>query len=315
MVSFYAQQARNRRRTVLLLGAFLLVWLALGIGLDAAVLDFLQPQGTRVPFIALGAVAVSAGIGLTSYFGGARLVLASLHAQPLHGTAPEHRQLDNIVTEMALAAGMPRPAVYVIPDPSPNAMATGRDAAHAAIAVTHGALLLLDREETQGVVAHEMAHVANRDTLTLTVVGVLLGAVVMLADWARRMLYYTRAGRRRGVTGLLLPVVLVLAIVAPLLSRLLAMAVSRQREYLADATAIEFTRNPLALARALEKIGRAVSPLRHATLGTAHLFISDPLKRPIADHEGRLADLLSTHPPLHRRIAILQAMAHGTYGG
>ena len=314
MLSFYQQQSRNRHRTVFLFAGFLLFFLAFGLVLDLAFFGFTQPDGSRFPFATVIALVASVGLSLFSYYGGSRLILASLQAQPLHLDTPEHKQLDNIVTEMSIAAGIPRPAVYVIPDPSPNAMATGRDPQHASLAVTQGALLLLDREETQGVIAHEMAHIANHDTLTLTVAGILLGAIVMLADWARRSLYYSRGGRRRG-GAVLLPVVLVLALVAPLLSRMLAMAVSRQREYLADATAAELTRNPMALADALEKIGKAVSPLRGATLGTAHLFISNPLKRRVDDREGRLAELLSTHPPLQRRIAILKAMAQGEYVG
>jgi len=249
-------------------------------------------------------------MSFVSYFRGSALVLASLQAAKLDPKNEEHIQLHNIVTEIALAAGLPQPQLFVIPDPAPNAMATGRDPAHAAIVVTQGALDLLDREETQGVIAHEMAHIANRDTLTMTVVGVLLGGVALLADWGRRVMYFSRGSDRRRVV-LLLPLLLVVILLSPLLSRLLAMAISRQREYLADATSVEFTRNPLGLASALEKIGSHRSPLQKATRGTAHLFISDPLERATDERQGRQADLLSTHPPLHLRIAILRSMAHG----
>ncbi len=309
-VTFDERQSENRRRTAFFLFLFLLLFVALGFGLDVATRGFLQPDGAQYPLITASAFAGSLSLSLLSYYWGPSLVLASLQAQPLTPSNPEYAQLDNIVTEMALASGMPRPALYVIPDPSPNALATGRDPQHAALCVTRGALLLLDREETQGVVAHEMAHIANRDTLTMTVVGVLLGAVAMMADWSRRTLYYSRSRRGRS-SGVLLPLVFLLAALAPLLSRLLAMAVSRQREYLADATAVQFTRNPMGLVHALEKISGSVSPLRHASRGTAHLFISDPLHRKLGEREGRLADLLSTHPPIARRIAILRAMAHG----
>jgi heat shock protein HtpX len=200
--------------------------------------------------------------------------------------------------------------VFVIPDPAPNALAAGRDPEHALMALTEGALALLDREETQGVIAHEMAHIGNRDTLVMTLVTVLLGGVVMMADWARRSLYFSR--QRRGGAPLLLVVpMLVLILVSPLLSRLIAMAVSRQREYLADATAAEFTRNPRGLARALRKIASFRSPLRSATRATAHLFIADPLKRRLDEREGWLANLLSTHPPIAQRIAILEGMSGG----
>ncbi len=201
--------------------------------------------------------------------------------------------------------------MLVIPDPAPNALAIGRDPSHAAIAVTEGALALLNREETQGVVAHEMAHIGNRDTLVMTVVAVLLGGVVMLADWARRNWYFTR--RRRGSGHVLFGlVVLALIAVSPLLSRLIAMAVSRQREYLADATAVEFTRNPYGLAGALAKIDASQSPLRAATRGTAHLFIVNPLKRRGEEEEGWWANLFSSHPPIAHRIAILRGMTRGS---
>lgn len=284
---------------------------ALGLGLDYGLGGFLEEDGPFLPLFSIIGLGFALAMSAVSYFQGSSLVLSSLQAEPLDPADEEHRQLHNIITEMALAAGLPKPMVYVIRDPAPNALATGRDPEHAAIAVTQGALELLDREETQGVVAHEMSHIANRDTLTMTVVGVLLGGIALLSDWGRRSLYLSRQGRGRRAN-LLVPLVILLVILSPILSRLLAMAISRQREYLADASAVELTRNPLGLARALEKIGGgAASPLRNATRGTAHLFICDPLRRPIDEREGRLANLLSTHPPLRLRIAILRSMAHG----
>jgi heat shock protein HtpX len=309
-VDFYTRQERNRRRTLLLVLGFLAFFLVLGLGIDAVWGGFLTPGGDPIPVVTLVTSVLAVTMSFTSYYGGARLVMASLHASPLSRENPQHRQLFNIVTEMALASGLPQPEVYVIPDPAPNALATGRDPQHAVLAVTQGLLNVLDREEMQGVVAHEMSHIGNRDTLTMTVVAVLFGGAVMLADWARRALYFGR-DRRRGSPLMFLVVVLLLA-VTPLLSRILAMAVSRQREYLADATAAQFTRNPLGLASALEKIGAATSPLQAATQGTAHLFISNPLRRNVDDRQGALADLLSTHPPLAQRIAILRAMAHAS---
>ena len=304
---FYARQALNRRRTAVLVATFVAGVVALGLAIDAAWIGF--PTETAWPVATLVALVVALCSCLTSYFGGATLVLTSLHAQPLRPEVPEHRQVLNIVTELALAAGLPPPRVFLIADPAPNALAAGRDPEHSVIAVTQGLLNLLDREETQGVVAHELAHIGNRDTLTMTTVAVLYGAAVLLADWARRSL--ALGGERRRASALALLLVQVLVAVAPLQSRLQAMAVSRQREYLADATAVQFTRNPLGLARALEKIGLATSPLRAATRATAPFFISDPLRRRVDDREGRVADLLSTHPPLRQRIAILRAMAHG----
>jgi len=306
---FYTRQAINRRRSALLLVAFVGIFLALGVGLDVVWGGFLAPGGEPFPVLTLGSAAVASMMSASAYFGGTRLVMGSLHARPLDPTNPEERQLQNIVTEMALAAGLPQPQVFVIPDLAPNALAAGRDPQHAGLAVTQGLLNLCDREETQGVIAHEMAHIGNRDTLTMTLVGILLGGVLMLADWARRGLYLGRDERRSG-NAVVFVLVLVLVAVTPLLSRLLAMAVSRQREYLADATGAQFTRNPGALAAALEKIDRADAPTRSIRHGTAHLCITDPLGRLVTAKEGFLADLLATHPPMARRIARLKQMAY-----
>lgn len=306
-IDFVARQRVNRRRSALLIAAFLATFLALGISLDGVWGDFVSVGAVPLPVITLAAASVASVSSLMAYYSGARLVLASLCAERLVLSAPEHRQLHNVVTEMALASGLPMPQIYVLPDDAPNALATGRDPEHAVVAVTQGLLRLLDRAETQGVVAHEMAHIGNRDTLTMTLVGVLLGGALMLADWARRSLFF---GRDRRSSPLQVLLVIAFVAVTPLLSRILAMAVSRQREYLADATAAQLTRNPLGLASALEKIGSARWPVRAATRGTAHLFISTPWPRRLDDREGALADLLSTHPPLAQRIAILRAMAH-----
>ena len=305
-VDFVARQRQNRRRSAALIVLFTATFLALGLSLDAIWGGFVTVAATPLPVITLVAGALGAFSSLVAYFGGDRLVLASLCAEPLVLSAPEHRQLHNVVTEMALASGLPMPRIFVLPDEAPNALATGRDPEHAVVAVTQGLLYLLDRAETQGVVAHEMAHIGNRDTLTMTLVGVLLGGALMLADWARRSLFF---GRDRRMSPLQVLLVIAFVAVTPLLSRILAMAVSRQREYLADATAVQLTRNPLGLASALEKIGAATWPVRAATRGTAHLFISTPWPRRADNREGALADLLSTHPPLAQRIAILRAMA------
>jgi len=306
-VNFYEHQRRNRRYTALLVGSFVLLFGALGLGLDASVAGF-GFGGARFPYVTAGALAVAIAIALLGHYRGADWVMTSLLAEPLRADDAEHRELQNIASEMAIASGLPRPRLFVIPDPSPNALATGRDPEHAAIAVTTGALALLDREETQGVLAHEMAHIANRDTLVMTTVTVLFGGVVMLADWARRSLYFARQ-RKDGVNPLLFGAVLILVLFTPLLSRLLAMAVSRRREYQADATAVELTRNSEGLARALEKIAASPFPLRSATRGSAHLFIVNPLRRRANDREGAWAALLGTHPPLAHRIALLRGMA------
>jgi len=282
----------------------------IGFAVDALYLDAFTRYGPPVPVATLSALVFSAFTSLSAYSYGADLILSSVGAEKLDIALPEHRELHNVVTEMALASGCPMPKVFVTFDPAPNALATGPDEKQSSICVTTGLLALLNREETQGVIAHEMAHIRNHDTLLMMLVSVLLGGVVLLADWAQHSIFSERAGRRaaRSQWVLALPL-LVLVAFSPLISRLLAMAVSRQREYLADATAVEFTRNPLGLARALEKIRDAAVPFQKASRGTAHLFIVNPLKRRVDDRDGRLADLLSTHPPINRRIDLLYQMA------
>lgn len=302
-MDFYARQTINRRRTWRLMAVHAGVFACLGLGMDTAFLGF-PSSGPGFPVVTPAAVLLSLATSWFAYYRGDRAVLQSLLARPLDMRDAEHRQLGNIVQEIALAAGVPVPAVYVIPDNAPNALAIGRDPAHAAIALTSGALVLLDREETQGVVAHEMAHVASGDTAVMTMVGVLFGGLIMLADWSRRMLFFSRLPALAAV--LLAPPLLLLALIAPALSRLMATAVAREREYHADAVAVRFTRNPLGLARALRKIERTRSPLRGATQASAHFFLVNPLRRRIEDADSRWADLFATHPPIASRIALLE---------
>ncbi|HEX9443675.1 MAG TPA: M48 family metallopeptidase [Candidatus Binatia bacterium] len=309
-VDFAARQSRNRRASLFLLVVFFLFFLLIGFSVDLLYLDSLAPGGPPLPLATISALATAAAISLLSYYQGSELILGSLGAERLDLSLPEQRELQNIVTEMALASGLPMPKTYVIFDPAPNAFATGRDELHASICVTSGLLALLGREETQGVVAHELAHVRGRDTLLMVMVTVLLGGVVLLSDWAQRSFYSSRTRDRVAGRGALLAVpLLLLVLLSPLFARLLAMAVSRQREYLADASAVEYTRNPLGLARALEKIRDAALPFTRAGRGTAHLFLVSPLKRRVDERDGRFADLLSTHPPIARRIMLLYQMA------
>ena len=263
-----------------------------------------------IPLATLTALTLSTLITLAGFYQGPDWILASVHAEPVDGKIPEHRELHNVVTEMALASGCAMPKVFVTYDPAPNAFATGKDEKSSAICVTTGLLALLDRDETQGVVAHEMAHIRNHDTLVMVLVSVLLGGIALLADWAQRSFFHSRHARRsEGSHPLLVIPALLLVALSPLISRLMAMAVSRQREYLADATAVEFTRNPLGLAHALEKIRDAGMPFHRATRGTAHLFIANPLRRRVDERDGKIADLLATHPPIERRIELLYRMA------
>jgi heat shock protein HtpX len=287
---------------------FLLFFFLLGLSIDYLFLDAFTARGPSFPIATLIALVFSVMVAYTGYRQGSKLILSSVGAEQLDIQIPEHRELHNVVTEMALASGCPMPKVYVTYDPAPNAFATGRNEESAAICITTGLLTLLGREETQGVVAHEMAHIKNNDTSVMLLISVLLGGVVLLSDWAQRSIFGMRPFRRASSQALLAIPALLLIVISPLISRLLAMAVSRQREYLADATAVEFTRNPLGLAKALEKIRDAGMPFQKATRGTAHLFFTNPLRRRIDNRDGKLANLLSSHPPINRRIMLLYQM-------
>ncbi len=307
---FAERQAHNRRISAGIVLFFLLFFLAVGLSVDYLYLDAFTPSGPPFAVATVVSLALATGITLISYYQGSELILRSLGAEPLDLTIPEHRELHNVVTEMALASGCPMPKIYVIFDPAPNAFATGRDEHNASVCVTTGLLTLLNREETQGVIAHELAHVRNDDILLMTLVSILLGGIAILSDWAQRSFNTSRSRREMaGKSALLVIPAVLLILFAPLISRLLAMAVSRQREYLADATGVEYTRNSLGLAKALEKIRDAAMPFSRASRGTAHLFFVNPLWRRVDEREGRLADLLSTHPPIARRIMLLYQMA------
>lgn len=289
---------------------FILFFLFIGVALDYLYFDAFTRAGSPLPMATIFALGLATVSTLTAYYGGSDMILSSLGAERLNLQIPEHRELHNIVTEMALASGSAMPRIFVVFNPAPNAFATGTNEKNAAICVTSGLLTLLDREETQGVVAHEISHIRNEDILLMTLVSILLGGIAILADWGRRGFYSSRTGRRLGKKNLLLFVPLMILIaLSPLIARLLAMAVSRQREYLADATAAQYTRNPQGLARALEKIRDAAMPFHKATRGTAHLFFVNPLRRHVNERDGRLADLLASHPPIERRIALLYRMA------
>ena len=289
---------------------FILFFLFVGAVIDYVYFDAFTPAGAAISIATIVSLAFAAFTTLTGYYGGSDIILSSLGAKKLDLQIPEHRELHNVVTEMALASGSTMPRIYVIFDPAPNALATGTNEKNAAICVTTGLLTLLDREETQGVVAHEISHIRNEDILFMTLVSILLGGIAILADWGRRGFYSSRTGRRLSSKNPLIFIpLLILIALSPLAARLLAMAVSRQREYLADATAVEYTRNPGGLAQALEKIRDAAMPFHKATRGTAHLFFVNPLRRSVNESSSKLADLLASHPPIARRIRLLYQMA------
>lgn len=301
--TFYHQIAANRRNSVLLVGLVVAILAALGF-----VIGYLLSGDPGGAVVVTGlSVGLAAVMSVGAYFGGDRLVLAASGAKPVdERTAP---QLVNVVRELSIAANVPMPKVYLIDDTAPNAFATGRDPAHASIAVTRGLLEKLDREELQGVVAHELSHVRNFDIRFALLVGVLVGSVALLADMFLRWTWWTggrRSGRRDGGGGaaLLFVIAVLLAIVAPLAARLVQLAVSRQREYLADASAVELTRNPYGLQRALAKIAADREVLEVANRATQHLYFANPIKK----WEERSSSLWSTHPPIIDRINRLRQL-------
>jgi heat shock protein HtpX len=251
-------------------------------------------------------------MSLVSYFSGDSIILMMSKAKLVSHDV--HPQLFNVVEEMKIAAGLPvMPKVYIIPDPAPNAFAVGRKPEKAAIAVTAGLLSKLNRDELQGVIAHEMSHILNRDVLFMTFSGVLLGSIVLLSHVFLRSLWFGGGRSRSNSKGggqaqmILMVVAIVMAILAPIVARLLYFAISRKREYLADATAVRLTRYPEGLASALEKISSSTYDLKSANKATAGLYIANPLKK-----KGRkLTNLSSTHPPIVERIKILRNISQG----
>ena len=247
-------------------------------------------------------------MSLSAYYGGDKMVLAASRAKRIE--KKDYPQLFNVIEELSIAGGLPLPAVYVIDDTAPNAFATGRDPKHASVAITTGLMQKLNRDELQGVMAHELSHVGNRDILYATMVGILVGSIAMMSDFFLRSFFWGGGRRRRsdgegGVAGAILVIVaIVLAILAPICAKLLQLAVSRQREYLADASAAKLTRYPEGLASALEKISGDREVLEVANRATQHLFIVNPIK----PFEKRAGNLFSTHPPIQDRIARLRGM-------
>jgi heat shock protein HtpX len=296
----YEQISRNKWRSFLLILVVLV--LAGGIGYLFGYLFQAGPVGL---VLALGIAAVGSW---SSYMYGDRLVLRVSRAQP--AAREQYPKLHNIVEGLCIAAGMPVPAIYVIPEEAPNAFATGRNPEHASIAVTDGLLKTLNRVELEGVVAHELSHVKNRDILVGTLTATLVGVVVLLTGWMRWGLFWG-GGRGRGRGGGGNPIILIVALVAmilaPLAAQLIRFGVSRRREYLADADGALLTRYPPGLAAALRKIGSATNTMRVANNATAHLWFSQP-SRAVGEGHSRIERLFSTHPPIEERIKALEEM-------
>ena len=295
----YEQITRNKVRSFLLVVAVIV--LAGGLGW---LFGYFFGGGLIGLFIALG---IALFMSLMSYRFGDKVVLRVSRAKP--ATPEEYPKLHNIVDGLAIAAGMPKPALYVIPEAAPNAFATGRNPEHASVAVTDGLIDMTNRVELEGVLAHEMAHIKNRDMLVNTLAATLVGVVALLAGWMRWALFWGggRGGRGRSTALPLLLLGLVAAILAPIAAQLIRLAVSRRREYLADADGALMTRYPPGLASALRKISQTPNTMHVANNATAHLWFSQP-SRAVGEGYSRIERLWSTHPPIEERIKILQEM-------
>jgi heat shock protein HtpX len=312
-MGMYEQIARNKRRTFLMLAVFVVL-----IAAVAVALGFVFKAGVAIVPIA---IIIAIAMAWTSYFASDRIALAASRAKPADG--PEYARYHNLVEGLCIAAGLPKPRLYVVDDPAPNAFATGRNPKHAAVAVTTGLLETMNRVELEGVLAHELSHVRNYDILVTTIAVTAVGAIALMADLGLRFMWFGgREGRRdnndSGLGVVLAILSLALLILAPFIAQLMQFAMSRRRELLADASGVQLTRYPPGLISALKKLQDDQAVVHHATRATAQMWIESPLER---DRQAERADAqdgpkkgtwlnraFDTHPPLSERIAALEAM-------
>lgn len=330
--NLFAQQEANRKASRRLVAGFILFVAWLGFGGDliwylASRNSDTSDYGVHVfPGIGLLLTLIAAIVAWAGYRFGATMLIKATGAREILGPSSDAEQrLVNIVDEMSIASGAPRPRVWIVPDDAPNAFATGVKPAEAHIAVTEGALDILNRQELQGVIAHEMGHIVNYDVKLMTLLTTLVGMVAIIHNSAFRVIRFGGGGRRRSRSskdgegaGILVLVLLVLWIIswaiAPIVTRLVVMKVGRSREYLADAMSAQFTRNPGALADALAKIGGSTAKPDAIPKSSAQLCISDPFHSKWDDRDGRFANLMATHPPLRERVRKLREMAYQNPG-
>lgn len=304
MTNLYAHKSANIRRTWLLMSLFL--GIVIGVGWV-----FSQIYGS--PAILYIAVAFSILMNVISYWFSDKIVLKLHRAEPVN--LKSQPELYRVLENLTIAAGLPMPKLYLIDDPAPNAFATGRNPKHAVVAVTSGLLERLDRSELEGVLAHELSHIGNRDMLVSTVAVVLVGFISILSDMFMKSIWYGGLGgrdddRRGGAHAVILIIGIALSILAPIIASLIHLAISRRREFLADASGALLTRYPDGLASALRKIAEYSRPLKTATNATAHLFLENPFgaDRDLGRKTPWIVKLFSTHPPIEERIAALEGM-------
>lgn len=299
-ISVYSQVESNKTKTWLIMVFF-------SIFIATVVFIYSKASGGGISW-AFTALVISAFTSIGSYFWSDKIILG------MSGARPADRKLDfdlyTVTENIAIAAGLPKPSVYIIEDSAPNAFATGRDPKHATVCVTRGLIKKLDRRELEGVVAHEMSHIQNYDIRLMAIVAVLVGTIAFLSDWFMRMLWWggKRDDRkeRGGVGGVLIIIGIIFALLSPIIASIIQLAISRRREYLADASGVLLTRYPEGLISALEKISRDREVLEAATNATAHLYIINPFKG--KDFGAWFAGLFDTHPPIEERISVLRSM-------
>ncbi|MBL7045491.1 MAG: M48 family metallopeptidase [Parcubacteria group bacterium] len=294
MASIYTHQDSNVRKTWLLMSIFLVVVIGVGWGFSYIL---------NTPIILWVAVGISIAMNVGAYWYSDKIVLKMTGAKEV--VREENRELYNIVENLSITAGLPMPKLYIIEDSAPNAFATGRDKEHAVVAVTTGLLKMLDKNELEGVVAHELSHIGNRDMLVMTVVVVLVGFIALISDFFIRMSLFGGHGNNRdNKFGVILVIAgIVLAILSPIIAKLIQLAISRKREFLADASGALLTRYPEGLASALQKISSYRAPMKRASNATAHLFISNPFG---GEAKKGLHKFFMTHPPVEERIMALR---------
>ncbi len=297
MATLYAQADKNIRKTWLLITGFLIFIIGIGY-----LFSYLLDSYVILVIAVIISILMSSG----SYWYSDKIVLSISHAQPIG--KKDNPELYRLVENLSITAGLPLPKIYIIEESQPNAFATGRDANHAVIAITRGLLEKLDRVELEGVIAHELSHIGNKDMLLGTVIVILVGIIALISNWFLRISFWGGSGRRRSSrdsSGTILLIIGILAaILAPIAATLIKLAISRKREFLADATAALLTRYPEGLVRALEKISTDPHPLRVANNSTAHLYFSSPFKG--KQSQNWLTKLFMTHPPIEKRIKALR---------
>lgn len=296
MATLWTHKESNIRKTWFLITAFLLLVSTMGWA-------FGQLYANQAIFVF--ALGLSIIMSVSSYWWSDKIVIATTRAKP--APEAEYRDFHNVVENLAITAGLPKPRIYIVDSPQPNAFATGRNPKRAVVAATTGLLNVMDRSELEGVIAHEMSHIGNRDMLVSTVVVVLVGVIQLLSDIMMRSMFYGRSRDRNGTPAIFMLIAIALAILAPIAGLLMQLAVSRRREYLADASGALLTRYPEGLARALEKLAKDHTPMRQANHATAHLWLDDP-------YQGKekktsfITKLFMTHPPIEDRIAKLRGL-------